>query len=82
MPTLDTPPTFVLFWVCTGGRQRSEAEFRRLYETAGLRLTRIVSTAMPVKPRESSRERRLPHAGHPWFAQHPAAILESGRRSP
>ncbi len=30
--------------VCTGGRQRSEAEFRELYEAAGLRLTRIVAT--------------------------------------
>ena len=30
--------------VCTGGRQRSEAEFRELYESAGLRLTRIVPT--------------------------------------
>jgi hypothetical protein len=35
--------------VCTGGRQRSEAEFRSLYGTAGLRLTQIVPTAMPVK---------------------------------
>ena len=31
--------------VCTGGRQRSEAEFRDLYEAAGLTLTRIVPTA-------------------------------------
>ena len=31
--------------VCTGGRQRSEAEFRSLYEAAGFRLTRIVPTA-------------------------------------
>lgn len=30
--------------VCTGGRQRSEAEFRGLYEAAGFRLTRIVPT--------------------------------------
>jgi hypothetical protein len=30
--------------VCTGGRQRSEAEFRELYDAAGLRLTRIVET--------------------------------------
>jgi O-methyltransferase domain len=30
--------------VCTGGRQRSEAEFRALYQTAGFRLTRIVPT--------------------------------------
>jgi hypothetical protein len=35
--------------VCTGGRQRSEAEFRALYEAAGLRLTRIVPTQMGVK---------------------------------
>lgn len=32
--------------VCTGGRQRSEAEFRELYGAAGLRLTRIVETGM------------------------------------
>jgi orsellinic acid C2-O-methyltransferase len=31
--------------VNTGGRQRSEAEFRSLYERAGFRLTRIVPTA-------------------------------------
>jgi hypothetical protein len=30
--------------VVTGGRQRSEAEFRQLYEAAGFRLTRIVPT--------------------------------------
>lgn len=30
--------------VCTGGRQRSEAEFRALYAAAGLRLARIVPT--------------------------------------
>jgi SAM-dependent methyltransferase len=30
--------------VCTGGRQRSEAEFRELYAAAGFRLTRIVPT--------------------------------------
>jgi hypothetical protein len=30
--------------VCTGGRQRSETEFRALYAAAGLRLTRIVPT--------------------------------------
>jgi len=32
--------------VCTGGRQRSEAEFRELYEAAGLRLLRIVPFGM------------------------------------
>jgi orsellinic acid C2-O-methyltransferase len=35
--------------VCTGGRQRSEVEFRRLYEAAGFRLTRILPTQTPVK---------------------------------
>jgi hypothetical protein len=30
--------------VCTGGRQRSEAEFRELYAAAGFHLTRIVPT--------------------------------------
>jgi hypothetical protein len=30
--------------VCTGGRQRSEAEFRELYRAAGFRLTRIIPT--------------------------------------
>ena len=34
--------------VCTGGRQRSEAEFRALYEAAGLELTRIVPTEAGV----------------------------------
>ena len=34
--------------VCTGGRQRSEAEFRTLYAAAGFRLTRIVPTQTPV----------------------------------
>ena len=41
--------------VCTGGRQRSEAEFRSLYEAAGLRLTRIVPTETPVKVIEGMR---------------------------
>jgi SAM-dependent methyltransferase len=30
--------------VCTGGRQRSEAEFRELFDAVGFRLTRIVPT--------------------------------------
>jgi len=30
--------------VCTGGRQRSEAEFRSLFQAAGFQLTRIVPT--------------------------------------
>jgi cyclopropane fatty-acyl-phospholipid synthase-like methyltransferase len=33
--------------VMTGGRERSEEEFRRLYEAAGFRLTRIVPTESP-----------------------------------
>jgi hypothetical protein len=32
--------------VCTGGRQRSEAEFRSLYSAAGFVLSRIISTDM------------------------------------
>ena len=35
--------------VCTGGRQRSGAEFRHLYEAAGFSLTRILPTQTPVK---------------------------------
>jgi hypothetical protein len=34
--------------VCTGGRQRSEAEFRTLYAASGFRLTRVVPTLAPV----------------------------------
>jgi hypothetical protein len=34
--------------VCTGGRQRSEGEFRELYEKSGFRLTRIVPTLARV----------------------------------
>jgi SAM-dependent methyltransferase len=34
--------------VCTGGRQRSEAQFRALYKEAGLKQTRIVSTEARV----------------------------------
>jgi SAM-dependent methyltransferase len=34
--------------VCTGGRQRSEAEFRALYEAAGFQLTRIIPTEARV----------------------------------
>jgi len=34
--------------VCTGGRQRSEAEFRALYDAAGFKLTRIVPTTARV----------------------------------
>ena len=34
--------------VCTGGRQRSEEEFRSLYRAAGFRLTRIIPTPARV----------------------------------
>lgn len=34
--------------VCTGGRQRSEAEFRALFDASGFRLTRIVPTQARV----------------------------------
>jgi hypothetical protein len=34
--------------VCTGGRQRSEQEFRELFQAAGFRLTRIVPTQARV----------------------------------
>jgi O-methyltransferase domain len=33
--------------VNTGGRERSEADFRRLFQTGGFQLTRIVATATP-----------------------------------
>jgi orsellinic acid C2-O-methyltransferase len=33
--------------VCTGGRQRSEAEFRSLYAAAGFSLSRVITTDLP-----------------------------------
>ena len=33
--------------VCTGGRQRSEAEFRSLYAASGFSLLRIITTDLP-----------------------------------
>lgn len=44
--------------VNTGGRQRSEAEFRALYATADFELTRIVPTAMRVGVIEGVPRRR------------------------
>jgi hypothetical protein len=41
--------------VCTGGRQRSEAEFRALYAAAGFELTRIISTMAAVSVIEGVR---------------------------
>lgn len=40
--------------VCTGGRQRSEAEFRSLFRSAGFELTRIVPTMARVAVIEGS----------------------------
>jgi len=42
--------------VSTGGRQRSEAEFRSLYDAAGFRLTRIVPTPVPASVIEGVRK--------------------------
>jgi hypothetical protein len=33
--------------VMTGGRERTEEEFRRLFDASGFRLTRIVATESP-----------------------------------
>ena len=41
--------------VMTGGHERTEAEFRRLYEAAGFRLTRIVPTESPFSVIEGVR---------------------------
>jgi hypothetical protein len=41
--------------VCTGGRQRSESEFRALFEAAGFRLTKIVPTPARVSVIEGVR---------------------------
>jgi O-methyltransferase domain len=38
----------VLMLVCTGGRQRSEMEFRDLLAASGFRLTRVIPTAARV----------------------------------
>jgi len=41
--------------VCTGGRQRSEAEFRKLFSAAGFALTRIIPTAAQSSVIEGAR---------------------------
>ena len=41
--------------VMTGGRERTEAEFRQLYEAAGFRLTRVVPTESPFSVIEGVR---------------------------
>jgi hypothetical protein len=54
-PRIDPSPeirsalaTDVNMLVCTGGRQRSDAEFRQLFAAAGFRLTRIIPTTARV----------------------------------
>jgi hypothetical protein len=41
--------------VMTGGRERTDAEFRRLYEASGFRLNRIVPTESPFSVIEGVR---------------------------
>ena len=41
--------------VMTGGRERTEEEFRRLYDASGFRLTRIVPTESPFSVIEGVR---------------------------
>ena len=41
--------------VMTGGRERTEGEFRALYDAAGFRLTRVVPTAS-AKPRKATKK--------------------------
>ncbi len=47
--------TDVNMLVCTGGRQRSEAEFRSLYDAAGFRLARIIPTLATLSVIEGVR---------------------------
>ena len=42
--------------ITSGGRQRSEAEFRSLYDAAGFKLMRIVPTQARVSVIEGLRE--------------------------
>ncbi|HET9313952.1 MAG TPA: methyltransferase, partial [Vicinamibacteria bacterium] len=39
----------------TGGKERTEAEYRRLLESAGLRVTRVVGTASSLSILEARR---------------------------
>ena len=41
--------------VMTGGRERTEAEFRKLYKASGFRLTRVVPTESPFSVIEGSK---------------------------
>ena len=39
----------------TGGKERTEAEYRRLLESAGLRVTRVLGTASSLSILEARR---------------------------
>jgi hypothetical protein len=41
--------------VCTGGRQRSEAEFQSLYDGAGFKLAKIIPTPARLSVIEGAR---------------------------
>ena len=41
--------------VMTGGRERTEREFRELFGSSGLRITKVVSTASPLRIIEAVR---------------------------
>jgi len=38
-----------------GGRERTEREYRALFETAGLSLTRVIATDLPLSLIEGTR---------------------------
>lgn len=48
IPPLETAMFDINMLVMTGGRERTEAEFRALFASAGLRLTRIIESGTPV----------------------------------
>jgi hypothetical protein len=75
MPELVTGPEWafeadVSMLVITGGRQRTEAQYRALLATAGLALTRVVQTASA----RSVFEAKLPDASHYDHIQKPGGL--------
>jgi hypothetical protein len=46
-PDVSKPFDLLMLLANRGGRVRTESEFRELFGAAGLRLTRIISTASP-----------------------------------
>ena len=42
--------------VMNGGRERTEAEFRALFDAAGLRMTRVIPTVSPLSVIEGARK--------------------------